>query len=110
MNLILLICCIVILSASFTVSTSPSIEFVGNPSLFHPLIVKYTGTEIIDSDQLAYFKLESRSLDVLPGRENEEWRVIVTRSAPLGSTIEFGCEWIVATGFYRVKATSGVSF
>jgi hypothetical protein len=109
MNLLLLICCI-ISSASFTVSTNSSLEFVGNPSLFRPLTVKYTSQDINDSDQLAYLELESRSLDVLPGRESEDWRVIVTRSAPLGVQVEFGCEWVVATGFYRIKATSGVSF
>lgn len=45
----------------------------------------------------------------LLGREHHDWRVIVTRSAPFGVQVEFGCEWLTATGLYRIRARSGVS-
>ncbi|CAD5229819.1 unnamed protein product [Bursaphelenchus okinawaensis] len=84
-----------------TVISAQDIEFVETPRLFEPIIVRPVGLE---RGSLYYFHLEIRPVDVLPGREESEWKRILTKSEHIGNDFEFGCEWATATGIYRVKA------
>ncbi|CAD5233921.1 unnamed protein product [Bursaphelenchus xylophilus] len=82
-------------------ASGQDIEFVDTPRLFEPIRVRPIGLE---RGRLYYFHLEIRPVDVLPGKEESEWRRILTKSEHIGNEFEFGCEWVTATGIYRIKA------
>jgi hypothetical protein len=86
-----------------------SVEFSEPPALFKPLRVRLKN---LPTQETLLLQLESRPLDVLPGREEQEWQVIVSKSVKPREeeTVEFGCEWITATGLYRVRAREEVNF
>jgi hypothetical protein len=78
--------------------------------LFQPLGVRFTRPTTVNFSQLVYFDLESRPFEFLPSASKEEWRRVATKSGPLGVNLEFGCEWLTATGMYRIRAVDRVSF
>ncbi|KAI6231644.1 hypothetical protein M3Y95_00403700 [Aphelenchoides besseyi] len=87
----------------------PSLNFAVEPRLFQPLRLRLDGFETrTRGEAVLYLELQTRALDVLPGHEETDWRPIATKSvdlrhAPVEDELTFGCEWITATGLYRVQ-------
>ncbi|KAI6192237.1 hypothetical protein M3Y97_00315500 [Aphelenchoides bicaudatus] len=79
-------------------------QFIKTPALFQPLGVRFIRPSTVNFSRLAYFDLESRPFDVLPSADVEaQWRRVATKSNPIGVNLEFGCEWLTATGLYRIR-------
>ncbi|KAI6240745.1 hypothetical protein M3Y99_00417700 [Aphelenchoides fujianensis] len=86
----------------------PRLEFAVEPRLFQPLRLRLDGVQESGGDPVLYVELQTRALDVLPGHEESDWRPIATKSVdlrhdPPDEALAFGCEWIGATGLYRVQ-------